>query len=254
MAFTVSHAVLAPLLHKLSYHSLPIAALAIGCMAPDLYRLFTSENSNTTHQWNSILTHTLWLGLGFCVVWYALYRPVLYRFLGLQDPITLNNLKGGFVFINMTVVALILGICTHLIWDGLTHADFRTFIFHDFLAQNVMLFGQQFPLHRVLQIGSSFLALPFILWASWHYYQQHRQHVAVPQAIRIWAAVILGLSLLIASFSALDYLRHIPEAYFAMGLYHITGKTINEFSQGFLITFSLGCLLFLFFDRDQRLG
>ena len=49
MPFTISHAVLAPPISKLTGHALPVAALAIGCMVPDLYRLFTQENSNTTH-------------------------------------------------------------------------------------------------------------------------------------------------------------------------------------------------------------
>ena len=44
MPFTISHAVLAPPLSKLSGGRLPIAALAIGCMVPDLFRLFTNAN------------------------------------------------------------------------------------------------------------------------------------------------------------------------------------------------------------------
>jgi len=48
MPFTISHAVLAPPLAKLSGDRLPIAAIAIGSMTPDLYRLFTQANSNTT--------------------------------------------------------------------------------------------------------------------------------------------------------------------------------------------------------------
>ena len=39
MPFTLSHAILAPPLSKLSGNRLPIAALAIGTMTPDLYRV-----------------------------------------------------------------------------------------------------------------------------------------------------------------------------------------------------------------------
>ncbi len=39
MPFTISHAVIAPPIAKLSRNNLPIAALAIGSMTPDLYRL-----------------------------------------------------------------------------------------------------------------------------------------------------------------------------------------------------------------------
>ena len=55
MPFTLSHAVLAPPLARLSRGHLPIAALAIGCMTPDLYRLFTTETIALTHQWSGIL-------------------------------------------------------------------------------------------------------------------------------------------------------------------------------------------------------
>jgi hypothetical protein len=44
MPFTLSHAVLAPPLAKLSRHTLPTAALAIGCMVPDLIRLFINDH------------------------------------------------------------------------------------------------------------------------------------------------------------------------------------------------------------------
>ncbi|WP_416172827.1 DUF4184 family protein, partial [Escherichia coli] len=39
MPFTLSHAILAPPIAKLSDQRLPVAALAIGCMTPDLFRL-----------------------------------------------------------------------------------------------------------------------------------------------------------------------------------------------------------------------
>ena len=65
MPFTLSHAVLAPPLSKLTKGHLPIAALAIGCMTPDLYRLFTDESIDTTHQWSGILFPNLPIGLFF---------------------------------------------------------------------------------------------------------------------------------------------------------------------------------------------
>lgn len=254
MAFTISHAVLAPLLNRISGQNLPIAALAIGCMTPDLYRLFTTINSNTTHLWTHIFYPTLWIGLGFCFIWYSLYRPVLYRFLGIQDPLNLYSLKKTLTFILMTTIAVVIGICTHLIWDGLTHVDFRTFAFHEFLSQNIQLFAYNYPMHRILQIGTSALALPFIIWMAIRYYQNFYQRLSVSKAIRSWAWIILIASFCLGLFSFIDYIRHIPAEYMQTGIYHFTGRSINEFSQGFLITFSLGCLLFLFLDRGRRLG
>ena len=77
MPFTLSHAVLAPPIAKITRYKLPIGALAIGCMTPDLVRLFTDENVTISHEWAGLIIPDLLLGLIFCVLWYVLYRPVL---------------------------------------------------------------------------------------------------------------------------------------------------------------------------------
>ena len=254
MAFTISHAVLAPLISKLTGCYLPIAALAIGCMAPDLYRLFTADHYFEPHQWSGIFKFTLWLGLFFCLIWYGLYRPVIYRILGLQDQIILDSPQKSISFIIFNIIAVLLGICTHLIWDGLTHVDFRTFAFHDFLSQKIDLFGHIYPMHLILQISSSVVGLAGVIWLSWQYYKKNQQHLAVAKRVTYWGFAIILVSLSIGLFSFLDYIRHIPTQYFKTGLYHITGRSINEFSQSFLISLTLGCILFLFLDRGRRLG
>ena len=119
MPFTISHAVLAPPLAKLSGDRLPIAAIAIGSMTPDLYRLFTQANSNTTHYWTSLIHPDLWIGLSFCVLWYALLRPCFYRFLGIQHELRLSSMLRFFKFSVAVILAILLGTATHLLWDGL---------------------------------------------------------------------------------------------------------------------------------------
>src|SRR5690554_1915547 len=166
MPFTLSHAVLAPPLAKLSGQRLPIAALAIGTMLPDLHRLFTLRHDPTPHLWSALLYPNLLLGLVFCALWYLLYRPALYRFVGVHHPLNLNTIKSVLGFVCGLILALLIGNSTHLIWDGLTHHDFRSFAFQDFLAQSVQLGTGIYPMHRILQIGSSILALPFLLCMS----------------------------------------------------------------------------------------
>ncbi|MDA3557139.1 DUF4184 family protein [Acinetobacter sp. AOR15_HL] len=254
MPFTISHAVIASPLSKLSQNTLPIAALAIGSMTPDLYRLFTVHSSMLTHQWKGLIYPNLALGLLFCAVWYFLYRPVIYRFFGVQHDLALNSLKRISIFFIGIIFALIIGIATHLIWDGLTHADFRTFVFKDVLATTVHLFGRPYPLHRLLQLGSSALALPFLAWMCIHYYQHYKQHWKVSRKIKNFAWSLFILSTLLGLFSFWDYARYIPHEVWHADTYYFTGRSINEFMQGWLSTFSLGCLLFLFLDRQQRMG
>lgn len=250
MPFTLSHAVLAPPLAKLSGQRLPIAALAIGCMLPDLHRLFTLRHDPTPHLWSALLYPNLLLGLVFCALWYLLYRPALYRFVGVYHPLNLNTIKSALGFVGGMILALLIGNATHLIWDGLTHHDFRSFAFQDFLAQSVQLGTDIYPMHRVLQIGSSILALPFLLWMSLHYYKKYQQIKPVSIKVRGYAVGLITLSVALGCFSLWDYARHIPDALWQEELYYFTGRAINEFSQGALLMFSLGCLLFLFLDRQ----
>jgi hypothetical protein len=192
--------------------------------------------------------------LGFCAIWYALYRPVIYRFIGIQHELKIHSIASACRFFLAVCLAVMIGTATHLIWDGLTHVDFRTFAFHDFLAQQFQIFGQTYPLHRILQIGTSVLALPFILWMSLHYYKKHRQYLAVSLKIKIFTGSVLLLSIFTGLFSVWDYARYISTEVWQSDLYYFTGRSINEFSQGFLMTFTLGCTLFLFLDRDRRMG
>lgn len=254
MPFTLSHAVLAPPISYLTGNRLPVAALAIGSMVPDLYRLFTHKNSNITHLWSSLIHPDLWIGLIFCAVWYLIYRPVIYRFIGIQHDLNIHNLFSAFKFICAMCIAVMIGTATHIIWDGLTHLDFRTFAFYDILSQQYQILGRTYPLHRILQIGTSALALPFILWMSLHYYKTHQQYLSVSHKILLFCWGLFGLSTLTGLFSTWDYIRYIPDEVWRSDLYYFTSRSINEFSQGFLITFSLGCLLFLFLDRDRRMG
>ncbi|ENX12098.1 hypothetical protein F895_03609 [Acinetobacter sp. CIP 64.2] len=253
MPFTLSHAVLAPPLSKLSQGHLPVAALAIGCMTPDLYRLFTQETIAITHQWSGLLFPNLPMGLLFCLFWYLIYRPVIYRVLGIQHPLHINSFDQAVNFILMSCFAILLGSATHLIWDGLTHLDFRTFAFKQLLAQNISLLGVNYPLHFVLQIGSSLITLPILMQMCWHYYQQHKGTQPSSTQER-WFFVI---SLIICTASALlsvwDYSRYIPSSLWHSERYFFIGKSINEFTQTGLSLFTVSCLFFLFLYRNHRL-
>ena len=243
MPFTLSHAVVAAPLHYVSGQRLPYAAIVIGSMAPDLHRLFTTNTSNATHEWQHIFNLTLWIGLAFCLLWYGLFRPFIYRCLGLQDPIHLPNLKTALIFIFTLMLGVVMGICTHLIWDGLTHDDFRTFIFHDALRQEITLFSHSYPLHRILQLLSSALTLPFLIWMCIVYYQRHKT-LNVPRQTKRYAILSLLLSVFIGLGSSLHYAFNLSIFAWQNELYYHSGRSINEFFQGFLFSFSFAAVVF----------
>lgn len=257
MPFTLSHAVLAPPLSKLTGHRLPVAALAIGCMVPDLYRLFVRygyDDPYLAHYWSSLLYPDLILGLCFSFCWYILYRPVIYRFCGIQHPLNINNFFSAFKFGLGTMFAVLIGVCTHILWDGLTHADFRTVIFKSFLSKDISLFGHIYPLHRTLQIGSSILVLPILGWMLYRYYQRYQQHLKVRKNVVLLGWGLTILSILSGLISVADYLCYFPWHIISSDLYHLIGITFNVFTQTALIVFTFGCMLFLFLDRNSRLG
>lgn len=252
MPFTLSHAVLAPVLSKLSKDQLPIAALAIGCMTPDLYRLFTIESISLTHQWSGLLFPNLPIGLFFCLLWYLLYRPIIYRVLAVQHSLTIQSFDQFVAFSLMSCVAVVLGASTHLVWDGLTHLDFRTFAFKDLLAQNISIFGLNYPLHFILQITSSVVALPFIFCMCKSYYHTHKQLKAVPVKIKLFMIISLIISTISGMLSVWDYNHHIHSDLWNTERYFFIGKSINEFTQTGLILFTTSCLVLLFLDRNKN--
>ncbi len=61
MPFTLAHTVIASPISKISKNKLPIAALAIGSMTPDLFRLFSNSSGLETHTWTAIFYPNLFL-------------------------------------------------------------------------------------------------------------------------------------------------------------------------------------------------
>ncbi len=248
MPFTLSHAVLAPPLSKLSRGHLPVAALAIGCMTPDLYRLFTEETIELTHQWSGLLFPNLLIGLLFCLLWYLLYRPVIYRFVGIFDPLNLKSFNDFISFSLMSCFGILLGTATHLIWDGLTHLDFRTFAFKKFLAQDIALLGFHYPLHFILQIGSSIVTLPFLFWMCHNYYRTHQYESFITKTMQIIAVMICIISITAGSIAVFGYISHISPELWEADRYFYIGKSINGFMQTGLCVFTVSCLLLLLFN------
>ena len=245
MPFTLSHAVLAPPIAKLSGGRLPIGALAIGCMVPDLYRLLVKKEILLNHQWHGIFHPDLWVGLLFCFLWYGLYRPMIFQAIGISNPLKLHSLTAILKFFIRLVIAVLIGTATHIIWDGLTHLDFRTFAFRDFLAQPVTLFQHVYPMHNVLQIGCSFLALPFLIWMAIHYILTYKQHHPVSNRMKIFSVLVICASCLagiVYYFYQIKLTGLIPQK---MNLYSYMGFLIKTFTQGALDCFSAFACLFL---------
>ncbi|MBH2028946.1 MAG: DUF4184 family protein [Moraxellaceae bacterium] len=248
MPFTLSHAVLAPPLSKLSKGQLPIAALAIGCMTPDLYRLLVKTEIHLNHQWQGLFYPDLFVGLFFCLLWYGLYRPTLFKILVLSHPLPIFHFYSFLSFSLKVCFAILLGTTTHIIWDGLTHLDFRTFAFHEFLAQSVTLGPYNSPMHRILQIGSSILALPVVLWMYLQFFLKYRLNIALNRKVKNLSILLFSLTFICGLLSYFMQLSTFP-IHLSTDLYMWIGFFMKTFTQGAIISFSFGCMIFLYFTR-----
>jgi hypothetical protein len=176
----------------------------------------------------------------------------MYRVLGIIHPLNIKSFDQIITFVLMTCFAIIIGTATHLVWDGLTHLDFRTFAFKDLLAQNISIFGLNYPLHFILQITSSVVALPFMFCMCKSYYHTHKQLKAVPVKIKLFMIISLIISTISGMLSVWDYSHHIHSDLWNTERYFFIGKSINEFTQTGLILFTASCLVLLFLDRNKN--
>ncbi|RUQ10105.1 DUF4184 family protein [Curtobacterium sp. HSID17257] len=121
--FTVSHAVVALAARRTL---LPVAAVAVGSMAPDavLFAPFLPRYEDA-HSWWGIPTIDLAVSLAVLAVWWFLVRPAwapvvpgLRRRLpsgwGRRPVLTARDVL-------LVVVGCVLGSVTHVVWDGFTH-------------------------------------------------------------------------------------------------------------------------------------
>ena len=126
MPFTPSHAAaVLPFLRT----PLPASALVIGSVAPDLPYYLPLDLPWDTHTASAVVTTDLLLGGLAWVVWHALLaEPALAwapgalrsRLTGvpLGPGVRIRSVRG----LVLTVLALVVGAATHVLWDEFTHA------------------------------------------------------------------------------------------------------------------------------------
>lgn len=247
MPFTLSHAVLAPPLAKLSGNRLPIAALAIGTMTPDLYRVLVKTEIHLNHQFKGLIYPDLFVGLMFCFLWYCLYRPMIFQYLAIDKPLNIHSFSSFIKFFIWMVIAILIGTSTHIIWDALTHLDFRTFAFQNFLAQPIHIFHQTYPMHRVLQIGCSIVALPFLLWMGLHYFSKYRINKKPNTKLQKFCFLLAFISFFSGCAYYIYFAKKMGFVPQQTDLYIFIGFFMKAFTQGAMVCFTLGCVLFHYF-------
>ena len=122
MPFTLAHPALVLPLRRTG---LPMSALVIGAMVPDIPRIIGQvEVKAWTHSAVGVLTVDLVLGLAVLALWHYLYR----RPMADLAPDPWRNRLPDAVRMGrrdwlLAVPAVVLGAAIHVVWDSFTHDD-----------------------------------------------------------------------------------------------------------------------------------
>lgn len=123
MPVTPAHAAAAWPLHR-AMPRLPLAALVIGTLAPDLeYVLHLEPRGKFGHTPAGLVVFCLPVTLVLWAVWRALIRPALTRLLppALRRAAEAPPPGRRSDVLPLAVFAALLGAATHVLWDGFTH-------------------------------------------------------------------------------------------------------------------------------------
>lgn len=171
MPFTGSHpAAVLPLLRL----GVPVSALVIGSLAPDLpYYLPIPYSAAQTHTLSGVFGVDLVIGLVAFLVWHLLLvQPMVWIAPAAVQRRIPTSLRGGLGTrlttpgdLGRVAVGLSIGALTHVVWDSFTHAGMWGQRNVPWLSETILAF----PLYRWLQLVSSVAGLAAIGWfaARW---------------------------------------------------------------------------------------
>lgn len=213
MGFTVSHMAAVLPLHRQRW--LSFEALVIGSMLPDLPYFLARQDFVISHQWIGLFSYCLPWGLAVFALWYWVLKPAClalwapwHYFATSPHP---GTLKGYCHLVLSVIVGLLIGVMTHLIWDGITHTDGFIATHILWLQHNVVLSDHwQMPLTRFLQYLSSVLGLIYLAIFIAYRIRWQSKHLALPRhsqyfSFKKWQVILILLIMGIGSlFSGLQ--------------------------------------------------
>lgn len=166
MPFTFSHpAILIPFKY-LNKNYFSITGLVMGSMVPDFYFLLQMRTSdNFSHVGYGILLLNLPLAILMCLIFHNIIKQPLVTSLPniLQKKCMpyYNEKWNHYLLLNAwkVVLSIVIGVFTHLFWDGFTHEDGFFVRRIDALKQSVL----GLPAYEVAQYFFSILGLLLLL-------------------------------------------------------------------------------------------
>jgi hypothetical protein len=165
MPFTVSHAAAALPVHAL-IRRLPLAALMIGSMSPDFsFFMPFAPLRSSTHSIAGVFTFCLPVSL---VIWFVFVRWMEHPTMALLPDEWREKLTptGPITprLVGLVAIGIVLGACTHLLWDSFTHSHTMMTSALPSLRERQPALGGA-PVYHLLQVASSVFGLALLtLW------------------------------------------------------------------------------------------
>lgn len=168
MPFTFAHpSTILPMRKKKNYD---FTALLVGSMSPDFeYFIHFRPYQVHGHTILGLFYYNLPLVLIVSIIWHYILKEQLIK--NLPKPyctyyfyLTINkwkitSIKSFVIFIYSALIGMI----THLLWDGFTHANGYFVSKISILSHNINLLSFEIPIYKMLQHGSSVIGLTILI-------------------------------------------------------------------------------------------
>lgn len=201
MPFTISHAVVAFAARRTP---LPVAAVAVGAMAPDavLFAPFLPPY-DVTHSWAGVVSIDLVVSLVVLAAWWWVVRPAWSTAVpGLRErlPVGWDRPPGwsarGVV---AAVVGCLVGSATHVLWDAFSHEHAWAVRSFAFLREPVV---GTYPVWALVQDASSVLGLVAMLVAAAVWWRRSVPRRVPPPARGAQAVLVVAVLVVLALTAA----------------------------------------------------
>lgn len=172
MPFTFSHPALVLPLTYLPRHWFSLTGLVIGSLTPDFeYFLRMRIQSDYSHTISGLFWFDIPLGILLTFLYHNIARNGLIHNL----PFVLKSRLFRFTRFDWTLhfkahwlvvsVSILIGAASHLLWDSFTHESGYFVSTFPRLLRTTELVGQEIPVFKILQHGSSFIGGLIVLIA-----------------------------------------------------------------------------------------
>ena len=235
MPFTLAHPAAVVFFRKNKFFN--FQALVLGAMAPDfIYFILFKPSSNIGHTFLGFLL----LNLPICFLLNFLFNnfikePMIlnlpkslvkdYGYL-IKDKNQIKGLKGFFIF----SYSALIGMITHVLWDGFTHSSGYFVETIGFLTKSLTIGNHNLYIYKILQHGSTIIGTIILL--IYLYKIKHSNNIIIESKIsKLTYYLIIGITVIITFLLSYIFFKY-KHGEFVIGSFVVT--LVNGIFLGYL--------------------